>query len=119
MLVPESSADKFMEIDHRYALEVNGEREYKTKSLKIDRADFPLPTEENDFRFGIFKAPFERWNECVATLKKADQEAFNCIKYQWNTPVPLFEGQTWNQFQRDFIRSRYSAKESTIIKSYK
>ena len=48
MLIPESSADKFMEIDHRYALEVDGVREYKTKTLKIDRADFPLPTEEND-----------------------------------------------------------------------
>jgi len=119
MLIPESSADRIMEIDYRYAVENNGELEYGRRTLKLDRSQFPLPTPENDFRFGIFQAPFQRWNECVATLKKADKNAFNPISYQWETPTPLFPNQAWNQFQIDFIRSRYSAKESNVIKSYK
>ena len=119
MLVPETSADRKIEIQYRYALEINGQLEYKNRMMEINRTQFPLPTIENDFRFGIFQAAFERWNTSVATLKKADKFAFNPIKYEWETSVPLFEGQSWNQFQKDFIRSRYSAKESIIIKSYK
>ena len=119
MLVPEESADRILEVDYRYAIENDGVLDYNSRTIKINRSQFPLPTQENDFRFGIFDAPFERWNSCVATLKKADKLAFNPMKYQWETPIPLFESQTWNQFQRDFIRSRYSAKESTTLKSYK
>ena len=119
MLVPEMSADRTMELEYRYAVEVNGELEYKTRMIKLNRSQFPIPTKENDFRFGIFPGTFQRWNDCVATLKKADKYAFNRIKYEWETPVPLFDGMDWNQFQKDFIRSRYSAKESIIMKSYK
>lgn len=119
MLVPETSADRIIEIQYRYALENNGVLDYKTRTTQVNRSQFPIPTVENDFRYGIFPGPFQRWNERVATLKKADKLAFNPIKYEWETPVPLFEGQSWNQFQKDFIRSRYSAQESIIIKSYK
>ena len=55
----------------------------------------------------------------MAALTKADKKAFNPIQYQWETSPPLFPGQDENQFQKDFIRSRYSAQQSHIIKSYK
>lgn len=119
LLVPEMFANKQIDIDYRYAVEVNGELQYPYHNVKINRASFPLPTRENDFRYGMFQAHFERWNESVATLTKADKKAFNKIQYKWETTVALFEGQDWNQFQKDFIRSRYSARESQMIKSYK
>ena len=33
LIIPELSADRIMEIDYRYALETNGELEYKSRRL--------------------------------------------------------------------------------------
>ena len=108
-----------MEFNYRYQVEKDGHPDYRNRTLTIRRSQFPLPTEENDFRFGIFKAQFERWNDSVATLRKADKNAFAPIKYTWNTTKPLFKGMTYNQFSKDFILARYNAKESQTLKSYK
>ena len=119
MLLPESEVQNEMEFTYRYYVMKDGKPDYKGRTFKINRNQFPVPTEENDSRFGIFTAPFERWNDCVATLRKADKNAFNRIKYKWNTTKPLFQGMTYNQFSKDFILARYNAKESQTLKSYK
>ena len=108
-----------MEFTYRYYVDNNGTPDYKNRILNIRRSQFPLPSEENDSRYGIFQAQFERWNESVATLRKADKNAFAPIKYSWNTTKPLFKGMTYNQFSKDFILARYNAKESQLLKSYK
>ena len=119
ILLPENVVEREMEFTYRYLIEKDGKSDYQGRTLKINRAQFPVPTEENDFRYGIFKAQFERWNESVATLKKADKHAFAPIRYSWDTTKPLFPGMTYNQFSKDFILARYNAKESQSLKSYK
>ena len=109
-----------MEIDYRYAIPTGPETySYHSKIMELNRKQFPIPTQENDFRFGIFDVAIDRWLDGVAAHKKADKNAFNRIKYKWETTKPLFEECTWNQFSKDFIRNRYNAKEIQVLKSFK
>ena len=108
-----------MEIKYHYTTGTEPELDYNSRMVTINRRQFPVPEGENDFRFGIFMEQIDRWVTCVATHKKADKNTFKTLKYNWETTKPLFEGCVWNQFQKDFILNRYSAKESQIIQSYR
>ena len=109
-----------IDIDYRYAIpDDDNKLHYHTRMLQLNRNQFPLPKVDNDFRFGIFTVAIDRWLECVATHKKADKNTFNKIEYKWETTKPLFEGCTWNQFSKDFIKHRYNAKEIHVLRSSK
>lgn len=121
-LVPEALIPSRIEIDYRYATpDADAENGYKyhTRMMTLNRNQFPMPTQENDFRFGIFNAAIERWMESVATHKKADKNTFTRLEYKWETTKPLFDGCVWNQFSKDFIKHRYNAKEIHVLKSKK
>ena len=120
ILVPESIIPSKIEIDYRYATpDTENGFKYHTRTLHLRRNQFPVPTLENDFRFGIFNAAIDRWLESVATHKKADKNTFTQLEYKWETPQPLFEGCVWNQFSKDVIKHRYNSKEIHILKSSK
>ena len=119
VLIPETIIDPKMELQYRYAIDNEGVLEYNARILTVNRKEFPLPTKQNDFRFGILQDHMDKWKESVATHTKADKKTFTHIQYKWETTKPLFEGCIWNQFQKDFILHRYSAKEIQAIRSYK
>ena len=120
ILVPEALIPAKLEIDYRYAIpQSDGGYNYRNRTLELNRNQFPIPTKENDFRFGIHETTINRWLKSVATHKKADKNTFEAIEYQWETTKPLFEGCSWNQFSKDFIRHRYNAKEIHVLKSFK
>ena len=119
MLIPEMATDAKMEIKYRYTTGQEPNIDYGARLITVNRRQFPVPEEDSDFRFGIFKEQIERWITCVATHKKADKNTFKQLKYTWETTKPLFEGCVWNQFQKDFILNRYSAKETQAIQSYR
>ena len=104
----------------RYAIPTGPDTfSYHSRTLELNRFQFPTPTRENDFRFGIFEIQIDRWLDSVAAHQKADKHTFTRIQYKWETTIPLFEGCTWNQFSRDFIKHRYNAKEIQVLKSSK
>ena len=120
ILVPEALIPSKIEIDYRYAIpDPENGLKYHTRMLNLHRNQFPIPTTENDFRFGIFDASIDRWLDSVATHKKADKLTFARIEYKWETTKPLFEGCVWNQFSKDFIKHRYNAKEIHVLRSSK
>ena len=120
ILVPEALIEAKLEIDYRYALkQEDNTYAYRSRTLELNRNQFPIPTTEDDFRFGIRETTINRWLDCVAAHKKADKNTFCRIEYQWETTKPLFEGCTWNQFSKDFIKHRYNAKEIHVLKSFK
>ena len=109
-----------IDIFYRYAIpDEENKLQYLNRRLQLSRNQFPVPTTENDFRFGIFETAVDRWLDCVATHKKADKNTFVKIEYKWETSKPLFEGCTWNQFSKDFIKHRYNAKEIHVLRSSK
>ena len=51
MLVPETSADREMDIEYRYAIankEIKDKFDYGNRIMKINRGEFPKPTKENE-----------------------------------------------------------------------
>ena len=102
-------------MQYRYTRE-EGSTKYMTKTVIINRKIFPLPDKDNDFRFGIWKEQIDQWINCVAAQKKEDMNIFKKIQYEWDTTKPFVEGDTWNQFQRDFILNRHSAKQNVITR---
>ena len=120
ILVPESLIPSKIEIDYRYATpDTENGFKYHARAVNLQRNQFPLPTTENDFRFGIHNTAIDRWIESVATHKRADKNTFTQLEYKWETTEPLFGGCVWNQFSKDFIKHRYNAKEIHILRSSK
>ena len=119
MIVPEDFMPEIMDLDYRYAIKNNGSLSYKTRIMEVKRKDFDLPTEENDFRFGIDPKEFQYFQDCLAKLKKADKQAFNKLEYKWAKTEPLFDGCKWNQFALDAILHRHSANEVHALTSYR
>ena len=119
MIVPEEFMPAQMDLDYRYAVEENGKMTYKTRVMEVLRSSFPLPTEENDCRFGIDPKEFKAFQESLAKLKKADKNAFAKLEYQWAKTEPLFEGCAWNQFAIDAILNRAAATELNALTSYR
>ena len=99
-----------MEIDYKYAVQENGGTEYKARTLKVNRSQFQLPTEENDHRFNIYPAAFKRFQQSLAKHKKADKNTFAEPKYKWEKTVPLLENCTWNQFATTTTTGHYNSK---------
>ena len=61
MIVPEDFMPETMDLDYRYAIEQNGALSYKTRIMEVRRSNFKLPTEEDDFRFGIDPKEFQKF----------------------------------------------------------
>ena len=119
MIVPEDFMPETMDLDYRYALEQDGKLTYKTRIMEVRRSNFQLPSEDNDFRFGIDPKEFQFFKESLAKLKKADKFAFSPLEYKWAKTEPLFEGCKWNQFALDTILHRHAATEIHALTSYR
>ena len=118
-LLPEEFNPSQMELDYRYFLQDDDNKAYHTRTLVVNRNAFPKPTKENDIRFAIHPATFQRFKVSLENFKKADKNAFLTPTYKWEKTIPLFDECAWNQFALDSINNRHLANELLALRSYR